>query len=185
MKMTFKSSAENLLFPLNIFIVFLLVFAYKISIPYWLQPIGRLHPMLLHFPVVLLLLAMLLECFRFRSVYKNEKLYQNFSTGLLLTGIFLSAVTAIMGLLLSGEEGYSGDTLVWHKWTGLSLVFVSTVVYWIRSFSWYNAAMARLSALITISCLILAGHYGAALTHGDNFVTSPLTDHIGLILNMF
>ncbi|WP_449436425.1 DUF2231 domain-containing protein [Pedobacter steynii] len=123
MRITLKGFTENALFALNIFIVFLLIFGEKIAVPYWLQPLGRLHPMILHFPIVLLLLAMLLEFFRFKESYTGEKLYQNFTTGLLLTGVLLAAVTVIMGLFLSKEEGYSGSTLQWHKWTGVSIVF--------------------------------------------------------------
>jgi uncharacterized membrane protein len=174
MRITLKGFTENALFALNIFIVFLLVFGDKISVPYWLQPLGRLHPMILHFPIVLLLLAMLLEFFRFKEAYTGEKLYQNFTTGLLLTGVLLSAVTVVMGLFLSKEEGYSGSTLQWHKWTGVSIVFISSIIYWSRNSSWYKASVAKAGAVITILCLIVTGHYGATLTHGDNFVLAAV-----------
>lgn len=175
MKITLKGFTENALFALNIFIVFLLVFGDKISVPYWLQPLGRLHPMVLHFPIVLLMLAMLLEFFRFKESYTGEKLYQNFTTGLLLTGVLLSTVTVIMGLFLSKEEGYSGSTLQWHKWTGVSIVFISSIIYWSRNSAWYKAPVAKIGAVITVLCLILTGHYGASLTHGDNFVLAAVT----------
>jgi uncharacterized membrane protein len=174
MKITLKGFTESLLFALNIFIAFLLVFGDKIAIPYWLQPFGRMHPMLLHFPIVLLMLAMLLEFFRFKAAYTAEKLYQNFTAGLLLTGVLLAAVTVVMGLFLSKEEGYEGSTLQWHKWTGVSIVFISSAIYWCRNASWYKAPAARIGAMATTLCLIVAGHYGAVLTHGDNFVLSPI-----------
>jgi len=175
MRFTVKGLSENILFALNIFIVFLLFSGDKISVPLWLQPIGRMHPMILHFPIVLLMLAMLLEFFRFRQVYSEEKLYQNFTTGLLLTGVLLSAVTVVMGLFLSREEGYTGDALWWHKWTGVSVVFVSSAIYWARNTAWYRAPLAKTGAVITTLCLIVAGHYGATLTHGDNYVLEPVT----------
>lgn len=174
MKLTTKGFAENILFALNVFIIFLLVFEDKVALVYWLQPIGRMHPMLLHFPIVLLMLGMLLEFFRFKSAYKEEKLYQNFTSGLLLTSILLSAITVIMGLFLSKEEGYEGSTLQWHKWTGVGIVFISSAIYWCRNASWYKAPAAKAGAVVTTLCLIAAGHYGAVLTHGDNFVLSPV-----------
>ncbi|RYE15138.1 MAG: cytochrome C, partial [Sphingobacteriales bacterium] len=175
MKFTVKGFAENALFALNVFIVFLLLFGDKITVAPWLQSVGRMHPMLLHFPIVLLMLAMLLEFFRFRQAYNGEKLYQNFTTGLLLTGVLLSAVTVVMGLFLSKEEGYTGDALWWHKWTGVAVVFVSSAIYWSRNTTWYKAPLAKAGAVITTLCLIVAGHYGATLTHGDNFVLAPIT----------
>lgn len=175
MRFTVKGVAENALFAFNILIVFLLLFEDRVSVPLWLQSVGRMHPMLLHFPIVLLMLAMLLEFFRFKQVYNEEKLYQNFTTGLLLTGVVLSAVTVIMGLLLSREEGYSGDALWWHKWTGVAVVFVSSAIYWSRDLAWYKAPLAKSGAVVTVLCLIVAGHYGATLTHGENFVLEPVS----------
>ena len=175
MRFTVKGVAENALFALNAFIVFLLFFGDRVSVPLWLQSVGRMHPMLLHFPIALLMLAMLLEFFRFKQVYKEEKLYQNFTTGLLLTGVVLSAVTVIMGLLLSFEDGYAGDELWWHKWTGVAVVFLSTAIYWARNLAWYKVSIAKSGAVVTVLCLILAGHYGATLTHGENFVLEPVS----------
>ena len=175
MRFTVKGVAENALFSFNILIVFLLVFEQQVSVPLWLQSVGRMHPMLLHFPIVLLMLAMLLEFFRFKKVYHGEKLYQNFTTGLFLTAVVLSAVTVIMGLLLSREEGYTGNVLWWHKWTGVAVVFVSSVLYWSRNMPWYKAPLAKSGAIVTTLCLIIAGHYGATLTHGDNFVLEPVS----------
>lgn len=175
MRITFKGFAEHLLFAANVFIVFLLAFEDKLNIPYWLQPFGRMHPMILHFPIVILMLAMLLEFFRFKEAYVKEPLYQNFTSGLLLSGTLFSALTVIMGLFLSKEEGYSGTVLQWHKWTGLSIVFIASIVYWCRNTSWYKVQLARGGAIITILCIIAAGHYGASLTHGDNFVLESVT----------
>lgn len=175
MRVTFKGLAEHVLFAANVFIVFLLVFGDKIAVPYWLQPLGRMHPMILHFPIVILMLAMLLEFFRFKEAYLKERLYQSFTSGLLLSGAILSAVTVIMGLFLSKEEGYSGSLLQWHKWTGIGLVFMASIIYWCRNASWYKTALARTGAIMTTLCLIAAGHYGASLTHGENFVLEPVT----------
>ena len=175
MKITFKGFAERTLFAANVFIIFLLIFNDKISIPYWLQPVGRMHPMLLHFPIVLLMLAMLMEFFRFKAAYIKEPLFQKFTTVLLLSGTLLSALTVIMGLFLAKEDGYSGSLLQWHKWTGVSIVFVASVIYWSRNAWWYKLKLARVAAVITTFCLIAAGHYGASLTHGDNFILEPVT----------
>lgn len=175
MKITVKGFAENVLFMANAFIIFLLVFGNRISVPYWLQPLGRMHPMVLHFPIVILLLAMLLEFFRFRDAYAKEKLYHDFTSWLLLSGTLFSAVTVIMGLFLSKEEGYFGSILQWHKWTGVSIVFITTLIYYCRNYAWYKLPVARAGAALTILSVIFAGHYGAALTHGDNFVLEPVS----------
>lgn len=173
-KSNHKGFAENLLFALNIFIIFFLLFGGNIVIPQWLQPVGRLHPLILHFPIVVLIMAMTLEFFRFRDRFRTEKLYHDFTTYLWLTGALFAAVTAIMGLFLAKEPGYEGATLQWHKWLGVSVVFVSTIIYWCRSAGWYNEKIARSGAVATILCLVIAGHYGSNITHGDNFILAPV-----------
>lgn len=162
------------MFALNVFIIFLLAFENRITVPYWLQPIGRMHPMFLHFPIVILMLAMLLEFFRFRAEYSAQDLYQRFASNLLLIGAISSGVAVIMGLFLSKEDGYTGAALQWHKWTGVSVVFIASAIHWSRNSPWYKAPVARAGAIIIFFCLIFAGHYGATLTHGENFVLEPV-----------
>ncbi|QMU28576.1 c-type cytochrome domain-containing protein [Adhaeribacter radiodurans] len=175
MKINLKGYAENLLFALNIFILFFLVFESKITVPFWLQPVGRMHPIFLHFPIVLLLLAMVLEFFRFATKYHTQEFYQTFTSNLFLAGLLTSAVTVLMGLFLSKEEGYEGGILQWHKWLGVGILLFATLVYWSRQYRWYTGTIAKTGALVTTFTLIFVGHYGAILTHGDNFILEPIT----------
>jgi uncharacterized membrane protein len=176
MKSSHKGFADGALFALNIFILVLLVAGDSLVVPKWLQPVGRLHPLILHFPIVILMLAMVLEFFRFRAEFVNERFYQNFTNYLLVLGALLSSLTVIMGLLLSREPGYEGGNLLWHKWFGVSVAFVGYGVYLIRNTTKYTATLAKTGALVTVFCLIVAGHFGANLTHGDDFVLGPVMD---------
>jgi len=169
-----KGFAENLLFALNIFIIFFLLFGDNIVIPQWLQPIGRLHPLIIHFPIVVLIMAMVLEFFRFKESLRTEKLYHDFTTYLWLTGALFAAITVIMGLFLSKEPGYEGDTLQFHKWFGVSVCFISSIIYRCRSAKWYSPKIARSAAAAAVLCVIIAGHYGADITHGENFILAPV-----------
>ncbi|NIJ55146.1 c-type cytochrome domain-containing protein [Dyadobacter arcticus] len=174
MHLRFRVFAEQVLVASNIFILFLLLFENKLVIPAWLQTVGRMHPLILHFPIVILLLAMLLEFFRFRADYATNPFYKNFLQNLLLVGALFAAVTVIMGLFLSREEGYEGATLTYHKWTGAGIFFISSLIYWVRNTNWYKAPFAKTAAFVTVVALIMTGHYGAALTHGTDFIWEPV-----------
>lgn len=175
MHLRLRVFAEQLLVASNIFILFLLLFESKLVIPAWLQTIGRMHPLILHFPIVILLLAMLLEFFRFKPEYAENAFYRNFLQGLLLIGTLFAAVTVIMGLFLSREEGYEGATLNYHKWTGAGIFFFASIIYWVRNAGWYKSVTAKAGALLTVVALVLTGHFGAALTHGSNFIWEPIS----------
>jgi uncharacterized membrane protein len=174
-KQSHQGFAETILFILNIFLLFLLVFGGYIVVPQWLQPIGRMHPLLLHFPIVLLTMGVLFEFFRYRPAFKEETFYQSFTTVLLLGGSLLAAITAVMGFFLSKEPGYEGSVLQWHKWTGAGVVWLSSAIYWCRNWQWYRAPAAKTGAVFTFIAVLLAGHFGADLTHGENFILGPVT----------
>ncbi|WP_338875417.1 c-type cytochrome domain-containing protein [Spirosoma sp. SC4-14] len=171
--------AEQVLFASVVFVLFLLLFNNRLVVPLWLQPVGRMHPVLLHFPIVILLLAMVLEAFRSRLISEVNtevaEFYRNFLNNLLLIGALLAGFTVIMGLFLAKEDGYSGRVLNWHKWLGVGVFLVATLIYWSRTNSWYTNRLARLGALTTVLLLLGAGHYGATLTHGDNFLFAPVS----------
>jgi len=170
-----KSFADQLLIVANIFIAFLLVFENKLVVPKWLQPVGRMHPLLLHFPIVLLILAIVLDFFRFNKNEETKQFYRNLSQYLLLAGSLLAAVTVVMGLFLSREEGYSGSVLQWHKWTGAGTFFFVSAIYWVRNKLSFRPILARFGGVIIILTLIITGHYGASLSHGENFILQPVT----------
>jgi len=175
MKSKLNAYAVSVIFCLNVLIVFLLIFEQQLVIPQWLQPIGRMHPMLLHFPIALLILAAGMEFFRYKPENAETNFYQKFTSGLFLSGILLSGITVLMGLILSLEDGYEGDALLYHKWFGVSTVFLSSLLFKIRDFDWYKETIAKSGSVALALVLIVAGHFGSVLTHGDNFVLEPIT----------
>lgn len=169
-----KNIIYNTSFALNCLLLFLLIFESRIAVPAWVQAIGRMHTLLLHFPIVLLLLAIVWELF---SAKRKSLFPEQLAVGdaLLLLTALTSALSAVMGLLLSKEEGYTEDVVAWHKWGG---VFVS-----VSSLAWYayrekirqsNVIMV-ITAGISLTVILITGHLGGNITHGENFVLAPVT----------
>ena len=167
-----KEFSINLLIGLNVFILFFLLFENRIEIPPLLKVVGRMHPLLLHFPIVLLILAFVLEFSK--SLFQiEEKSFKKLTGFILFAGSLTSASTVIFGLFLSQEDGYAGDLLQWHKWTGIASSFLSCGLVW-SYFENIRAIVVKTGMAIAFVLLMIAGHYGASLTHGDNFLLAPV-----------
>ena len=173
-----RQAAGQGLIVLNIFVLFLLLFSDRLVLPYWLQPVGRMHLLLLHFPLVLLGIAVWMDLFRFSSANQSSASSLRLSRALLLAGTWLAGLTVVMGLFLSREDGYAGDALSWHRWTGALLFFAASILCFISGKAWYGKGSARIGALSVSALLLMTGHYGATLTHGDGFILQPITQKI-------
>lgn len=167
-----KNATVNLLTGLNVFILFFLLYGHRMEIPGVLQVAGRMHPMLLHFPIVFLLTAFVFEAFRNRFSDDRTGMERTVEI-LLLSGALSAAATVVMGLFLSREEGYSGSTLQWHKWMGVAVSFLSATLWWGYSLK-RSRKMLQAAMVVTGGTLLAAGHFGAALTHGENYVLEPV-----------
>ena len=104
------------------FLLFLpgLVWADPISEPtitawYWVL-IGRLHPLLVHFPIGLIAIAFLLDLLR-KMRQKTELLPA--IRIILLVAAISSILSVIAGLLLANSESYGGELMGVHQWTGI------------------------------------------------------------------
>ncbi|MFN8289391.1 MAG: chitobiase/beta-hexosaminidase C-terminal domain-containing protein [Chitinophagaceae bacterium] len=162
----------NVCFGLNCLLLFLLLMEKRIRIPAWLQVGGRMHPLILHFPVVLLVLSVLWLLVIERK--DNTGQYKKIGDGLLLFTALTTVLTALTGLFLSKEAGYEAGAVQWHKWSGVALSITAALLYayreWIR-----RQKLLRVPATVFILLLvIITGHQGASLTHGSDFLLAPV-----------
>lgn len=170
-----KNIVYNITLGINCLLAFLVLFSESLVIPSWLQVVGRMHPLLLHFPIVLLVIAAVWELFLQKKIStKEESGKTEIGDYLLLTAAFTAALSALMGLFLSQEEGYNAEAIVWHKWTG--------VVVSLAAFGWFtfkntiraSVLLSRLASGVSLAAIIMTGHQGANITHGEDFLTAPL-----------
>lgn len=139
-------------------------------VPVWLQPVGRMHPLVLHFPIVLWVLLALMP---FLKSQVEAKSYQAGFEFLLYGAVLTTSFAALMGLFLSREPGYSAEGLYWHKVGGLALSFLGYALLLgyqrVSQKPYFSAVLIGMVGL-----LAAASHVGAEVTHGENFVLGPL-----------
>ncbi|MBN7810602.1 chitobiase/beta-hexosaminidase C-terminal domain-containing protein [Algoriphagus sp. H41] len=154
---------ENLLFFWLGLALILSVAGESLSIPPILQVLGRAHPLILHFPIVLLLMAVVL-------LWVKDAKLRELGTWTLLLGANLTGLTVLAGLLLANED-YDGDMLVWHQWLGVASLGLAVLIYFYRNKSTQFVKFSTASLALVIT---LTGHFGADLTHGENFLLAPI-----------
>ena len=144
---------------------------------FWLwRFLGRLHPIAVHFPVSLLLFAALLELF----TLKNFDAPSRTGIRLLLTaGSIAAIVSAAMGLLLVKEGGYEFQVSNIHQWAGIATAFFSAITWFVSNSihkkdkkSWIK--LYRVFLFISAIGVAIAGHFGASLTHGQDYITATI-----------
>ena len=168
-----KSILLNLIFFIQVLLIFLLLFDDRIELPVWLQVAGRLHPALLHLPIGLLVFLIFLLLAR--NEFKKKAFNKIMLIVLLLTS-FTATVTALFGFFLSRQGDYGPDALTQHKISGtlLSLLCYGLVLTFIRKEK--NSTLFYGLGLLTVGFMFFAGHTGGTLTHGENYVFAPLSN---------
>ena len=108
----------NVVFCIQVLLVFLLFVEDRIALPVWLQVAGRLHPLVLHLPIGFLIFLSI--TIFFQKHLQAESLRQFVHIGLLITALSAS-IAALFGFFLSLQDDYGNDALMRHKISGVAL----------------------------------------------------------------
>ena len=134
--------------------------------------IGRLHPLLLHFPIGLVLAAAAAEVL---AILTRRARWRAAAVANVRAGAAMAALTAIAGWGLTRAPFVEPSRLLeWHRWMGVAgavaamgaaMASVRLDVRSPRSVSVYRAALFAAAALIAV-----AGHLGGTLVWGVDFL---------------
>lgn len=130
--------------------------------------IGRLHPLLVHLPIGILILTFLLEIYERRKSVKTESHIVKFSLGIALISTLLSLAT---GWMLGEDGGYDETLLFRHRWMAVALGVGTLALYLIKSVpnTWSNYIYMPLF-IIVLALLGITGHLGGSMTHGEDYL---------------
>lgn len=153
---------DYVIFGLSVFLVFCLVFDSFLELPVLVAWLGRWHPVLLHFPIVLLLGAI------FMGLTNKKVPY------LVLTLACITAlITAISGFFLGTEVSAKGDLLLWHQWLGAGVALLSALWFWLDKIKLGQEIYTKGLQVLLVVLIGFTGHYGGMVTHGEDFLALP------------
>ena len=128
--------------------------------------IGHLHPILVHLPIGILLLAV---CFQFLS-YKEKYSALGTAVGVsLFLGMIGAVASCISGFLLSQTGDYNSGLVNNHQWFGITTAVVSILAYYFYA---RQKLFLKWILLLLALLIIITGHLGGSLTHGEGYVTN-------------
>jgi uncharacterized membrane protein len=134
--------------------------------------IGKLHPLVLHFPIGLVLAAAVAELL---AILTRRESWRALGVANARAGAAFAVVTAIAGWALTSAPFIEPSRLLeWHRWVGVAGATtaigaaVASTRLRTRSRHWlifYQAGLFAAAALIG-----LAGHLGGTLVWGADFL---------------
>jgi uncharacterized membrane protein len=141
------------------------------------QVIGRLHPILLHFPLALILVAAFIEGARY--MLGKRDLASPAASVCLWIGFLMAIPTVWSGWELAEYGGDTGTLVGLHRWTAIASLGVMALAVgaWImRRFRGADWAGTHVAFLVVAATLVgVAGHFGAEMVWGENWLFGPLT----------
>ncbi|MDF9797489.1 putative membrane protein [Catalinimonas alkaloidigena] len=167
----------------QVFLFFTLLSLFLLSFPFW--PVteedvsqwvlfsGRFHPLIIHFPIVLLFVLLFWECM-VRLGWIERQI--SFQILLLILSAIFSVFSVIIGFALFQSGGYSGETVYSHLYAGIAVAIGALTAllfcwkaYQLNFKKYTNGYLIIL--LLTNLLIVYTSHLGGSLTHGEDFLT--------------
>jgi uncharacterized membrane protein len=134
--------------------------------------IGKFHPLLVHFPIALVLAAAAAELVVLAT---PRTAWRTVAVANLRAGAALGVVTAISGWLLASSPLVDASpSLEWHRWVGMAGAAGAIVAALLSSrlhvSSRRSAFLYRLTLFVTALLVAITGHLGGTLVWGAGFL---------------
>jgi len=135
--------------------------------------LGHLHPVFVHLPIGFLVLAYVIQ-YLLKSNTEKSRLIDF----VLVAGILSTLLAAFFGWMLSLSGGYEENLLDWHRYTAIAVCIVSIALLAYKKYKKeeYRTPIYHAGFHLMMLALLLAGHFGGEMTHGEGYLFTAATD---------
>ena len=130
--------------------------------------IGRLHPLLIHFPIALVIDAAACEC---AAIATHDTRWRTMAVGNIRAGAAFALMAAMAGWRLALAPGIEPTPLLdWHRWLGAMAAGATFAAALAASGaegrSAFEASVYRIALFGAATLVAVAGHLGGVLVWG-------------------
>ena len=143
----------------------------------WLNVLGAFHPLIVHFPIALAIVAALAMLWNWIWQHDGFGEFAFHCTWIAaLTSVFVSA----SGWFFAESNASASNELFLHRWFGIGssagLIALAFMTSLVRSDSWPGLLkISRFASLLVAAGIGITAHFGGEMVWGEGQVTTPLS----------
>lgn len=148
------------------------------GLPFWIAWVGRFHPMVVHFPIALIMAAALAEALTLLTATARFAFVARF---LLWLGAIGAVVAAALGWadatgVGQSYSGFSAQLLSYHRWLGTTTAALAVCALLACERAHLASSRGRMLGyrVLVLLCIVsvaVTGHLGAALIYGWDYLS--------------
>jgi uncharacterized membrane protein/mono/diheme cytochrome c family protein len=147
----------------------------------WLQVLGAIHPLIVHFPIALAIVAALAMLLHWIGRHEG---FGDFAFHCTWIAALASVSVAASGWFFA-DTSRASDELFLHRWFGIGssvgLIVLAFMTSLVRGDSWPGLLkVSRFASLLVAVGIGITAHFGGDMVWGEGQVTTPLSQALSV-----
>ncbi len=143
----------------------------------WLNVLGAFHPLIIHFPIALAMIAALAMLWNW--IWQHDG-FGDFAFHCTWIAALASVFVSASGWFFAESNGSASNELFLHRWFGIGssagLIALAFMTSLVRSDSWPGLLkISRFASLLVAAGIGITAHFGGEMVWGEGQVTTPIS----------
>ena len=148
----------------------------------WLNVLGAFHPLIVHFPIALAIVAALAMLWNW--IWQHDG-FGDFAFHCTWIAALASVLVSASGWFFAESNASESNELFLHRWFGIGssagLIALAFMTSLVRSDSWPGLLkISRFASLIVAAGIGITAHFGGEMVWGEGQVTTPLSEALSV-----